>query len=283
MAQYISASEVAREFSISSTTLRRWHIANKITAVRSLGGKRRYDRHVIAQLLHAHGNVQSFDANARNEKISVCYARVSSSKQKADLERQIADLRLQFPNHVVISDIGSGLNFQRPGLKSLLDKCYAGNVQEIVCTHKDRLCRFGFELLQFIFNKHEVKFVVSNPVDSTCDDAELAEDLMAVVTVFVAKQHGRRSAMHKRKRQAAIATTADDEEQKTASERQSPRQAEPDGGAKAPLAASVRPREVDVESVRESREVSPGQQTRVAPIVRRRKVDRGQAMAASHA
>lgn len=78
------------------------------------------------------------------EKKKVCYARVSSSKQKRDLERQIENLKKHYPDHEIISDIGSGVNYRRKGFQAILERVYSGdNIGEVVITHKDRLCRYG--------------------------------------------------------------------------------------------------------------------------------------------
>src|SRR6266540_5470893 len=93
-------------------------------------------------------------------KKGFAYARVSSAKQKDDLERQKQLLLARFPTYELISDIGSGVNFRRPGLKTLLERSSRGAVSEIAITHRDRLCRFAFDLLQHIFALHSTKLVV---------------------------------------------------------------------------------------------------------------------------
>src|SRR4051812_50217104 len=94
------------------------------------------------------------------QKVKVCYARVSSDHQQGDLERQIADLRQHFPGHEIISDIGSGLNWKRRGFAAILERVHAGAVDEVVVTRKDRLCRFGIELVEWIFEKNGTQLVV---------------------------------------------------------------------------------------------------------------------------
>ena len=136
-----------------------------------------------------------------HEKISVIYARVSSDKQRSDLERQINDLRKIYPNHEVIQDISSGLNFNRKGLQTILDKSYDGLISEIVVSNKDRLARFGVELIEYIFNKNNVKLVVHNKIDSKKNpEIELSEDIISIITVFSARYHGSRSAKNRRDR-----------------------------------------------------------------------------------
>jgi predicted site-specific integrase-resolvase len=132
---------------------------------------------------------------------SVVYARVSSSHQKEDLDRQLQRLRFEYPNHEMFSDIGSGLNWHRKGLRAILEGVYNNNIGEVVVTYRDRLCRFGFELLEWIFEKHRVKLVVldSMPEENAEHGAgELAEDLLAITTYFVAKNNGRRAGRNRK-------------------------------------------------------------------------------------
>jgi predicted site-specific integrase-resolvase len=122
---------------------------------------------------------------------SICYCRVSSLKQKQDLERQVGYMSNQYPGYHIVKDIGSGLNFKRPGLLSLLESAERGNLQQVVVSSKDRLCRFGFELFEWFFNKHNVKLVVLESIDKS-PEQELADDVMSVMQVFNCRRNGRR-------------------------------------------------------------------------------------------
>jgi len=137
----------------------------------------------------------------KDNKKGVIYARVSSSHQKeaGDLQRQVEDLQESYPEHNVIKDIGSGLNFKRPGLQALLEQVYSGTVSEVVVRHKDRLCQYGLEILEFIFKKAGTKLVVLSNEQET-STKELADDLLAITTVFVARHNGQRSAENRRRR-----------------------------------------------------------------------------------
>jgi predicted site-specific integrase-resolvase len=127
------------------------------------------------------------------KKEGVIYARVSSSKQKEDLERQVAELKRAYPSYTVYSDIGSGLNYHRPKFDALLDRVYKGTVGEIVVAYRDRLCRYGFELVEKLCKQNNTKIVVHNQRE--CPETptdELAQDLLAICNYFVAKNNGRR-------------------------------------------------------------------------------------------
>ncbi len=128
---------------------------------------------------------------------SYIYARVSSAKQHGDLERQIEDLQKAYPGHVLLKDVGSGVNFKRKGLEKLLEHVLAGLVDEIVVAHRDRLARIGCDLLEFIFSKVGTKLVVLGGHED--DEHDLASDLLAVTTVFVASYNGRRSAENRKR------------------------------------------------------------------------------------
>lgn len=196
---------IRKRWSISSTTLRTWHEKGKLRMLQYPTGKRVFDITQLEQILGA----SATDGQVFNPKKKIIYARVSSAKQKDDLERQIADLQSAYPNHKLVKDIDSGLNFKRPGLRKVLDEAVARDIDEVVVLHRDRLARFGVDLLEFLFHKLGVKLVVHNQQDVaetavTSDEqrtTELAEDLLAITTIFVASHHGRRSASNKRKRQ----------------------------------------------------------------------------------
>ncbi|KAJ3064733.1 hypothetical protein HK102_008119, partial [Quaeritorhiza haematococci] len=119
------------------------------------------------------------------------YCRVSSPGQKKDLESQISALQPAFPDHVLIRDIGSGLNFKRKGLKRLLERVMSGTVEEIVVTHKDRLCRFGFDLIESMVNTFGGRILVQNHAVRTPEE-ELTQDLLTIIHVFSCRLYGLR-------------------------------------------------------------------------------------------
>jgi len=179
--QYVSAKEIQRKYHVSSATLRRWNRCGEITSIRTPTNRRLYNLNEIETL---------FRVKRNGEKRRICYARVSSAHQKEDLERQVEDLRRKYPNHEIVQDIGSGLNWHRKGFEKMMKDVMDGKIEEIVCTHKDRLCRFGFELVEMIFQKFGVSLVVLNVNKTKSHDyqQELAEDLLAVVNVCCKKQ-----------------------------------------------------------------------------------------------
>ena len=128
-----------------------------------------------------------------NQKEKICYCRVSSQKQKEDLERQINLMKELYPNHRIISDIGSGLNFKRKGLEELINLSIKNQIDEVVVAYKDRLVRFGFELIENIIKTHSNgKIKILNKSEEKTPSEELTEDIIAIMNVYVAKVNGLR-------------------------------------------------------------------------------------------
>jgi predicted site-specific integrase-resolvase len=179
--------------------LRRWANSGKIAIVRTPGGKRLYS------ITNIRGIFRDNQQTQFTQKAKICYARVSSEHQRNDLERQIANLRQHYPEYEIVSDIGSGLNWKRRGFVALLERIHTGGIEEVMVTRKDRLCRFGFELVEWVFEKNGTQLVVlGTDVSAESSEAgELAEDLLSIVTVFVARHNGMRSAANRRRRREA--------------------------------------------------------------------------------
>ncbi len=195
--EYISPSKITKMFDITSNTLRVWSEQGKISCLRTNNGtgKRLYNVKEINKIL-------GINTKPLLPRETICYARVSSDNQKEDLNRQIKFLSDRYPGSKIITDIGSGINFKRKGLEHLLEQVHSGNVKEVVVTYKDRLCRFGSELIEWIFKKSNTKLVVLNEVSEIGElsSKELSDDLLSIVTVFVAKNNGLRSAKFKKER-----------------------------------------------------------------------------------
>ena len=149
------------------------------------------------------------DGGAIHEPVSAIYARVSTRKQLNDLESQIRTLKAKYPDHAVFSDCGSGLNFKRKGLLSLLQLAFARRLRVVRVAHRDRLCRFAFDLLEHVFREHGADIVVEASDLPPSAERELAEDVLAVITVFGARLHGARSAGGRRRRRGGDACEAE--------------------------------------------------------------------------
>ena len=133
----------------------------------------------------------------RYRRRTIAYARVSSHDQKDDLERQKQVLELycarQGWTFEVVTDLGSGMNYRKKGLKRLLAHIIAGSAGRLVITHKDRLLRFGAELVFAICEAKEVEVVILNQGEDTTFEEDLARDVLEIITVFSARLYGARS------------------------------------------------------------------------------------------
>jgi excisionase family DNA binding protein len=188
MDRLLPISEAANVLGVSVTTLRRWEREGKLISDRTHGGHRRYDLSKIKpELSHANDSVRK----------TIAYARVSSHDQKTDLERQKQVLELycarQGWTFEVVADLGSGMNYHKKGLKRLLNDILAGKMGRLVIAHKDRLLRFGAELVFAICAAKNVEVVILNQGEDTTFEEDLAKDMLEIITVFSARLYGSRS------------------------------------------------------------------------------------------
>lgn len=189
MNRFSSIGEAAKTLGVSITTLRRWEACGKIEAEHTAGGHRRYD---LAKL-----RPEFYRAREAASRKTVAYARVSSHDQKDDLERQKQVLELycarQGWTYEVVADLGSGMNYHKKGLKKLLSAILDNDVGRLVLTHKDRLLRFGAELVFGICEAKQVEVVILNQGEDTSFEEDLAKDVLEIITVFSARLYGSRS------------------------------------------------------------------------------------------
>ena len=172
---------------IDPGTLRKWDREGKIRCVRLQNNFRRVPESEINRIL-----------GIQDERSSYIYARVSSSGQKGDLDRQIEKLRVSSPESEVISDIRSGMGFNRKGFLKLLDLIEKDKVSVIYITHKDRLARFGYDLVEKICEMHGTRIVTVDSEELLTAHEELSRDLISIITSFSARLYGLRS--HKLKK-----------------------------------------------------------------------------------
>jgi predicted site-specific integrase-resolvase len=189
--RFVAIGEAAKALGVSIATLRRWEESGKLaegSVARTEGGQRRYDLAVIRP--------EMFRASP-GERKTIAYARVSSHDQKDDLERQKKVLELycatQGWSFEIVSDLGSGMNYRKKGLKKLLDDIVEQRVGRLVITHKDRLLRFGAELVFSICEARGVEVVIINQGEDASFEEDLAKDVLEIITVFSARLYGARS------------------------------------------------------------------------------------------
>ena len=183
MTEYVNAKKARELFNVSNSTLRRWDKEGIIDTIRTPSNIRRYSSKLF----------QDNNVNITNvdKKQKICYCRVSSINQKNDLERQINYMQSKYHEHNIIQDIGSGINWKRKGFKTILELAMQNKLEEVVVAHRDRLCRFAFELIQWFLEQNNVKLVVLNKQFQSSEQ-ELAEDLLSIVHVFSCREMGKR-------------------------------------------------------------------------------------------
>ena len=167
---------------LCAKTLRKYADSGEIRSVRTPGGMRLYDE----------TDLLSLGAGDKEEETStICYCRVSSRKQKDDLAGQVAYLHGLFPEAEIIKDIGSGLNYKRKGLRAILERVVRPDKLTIVVAHRDRLTRFGFELIEYLVSLNGGKILVGEQSASS-PETELTADLLSIIHVFSCRVHGLR-------------------------------------------------------------------------------------------
>jgi Predicted site-specific integrase-resolvase len=179
---------------ISISTLRMWDKKGILKSeFKTPRGERRYSEAQLQQILQKKSDIP---------RINVGYARVSSKKQEDDLKRQIELLELflakQGKSFKIISDIGSGIDYSKSGLKELLKLISSNQVDTIYVLYKDRLVRFGFELIEEFAKLHNTKIEVINQTVDKIDEEELVEDILNIIHVFSCKLNGRKSHINKK-------------------------------------------------------------------------------------
>jgi excisionase family DNA binding protein len=173
MAKYVKPNEAANTLGVCLRTLRRWEQEGKIKAVRTPSGQRRYDIETFIKK----------ESEPNTGRATVIYARVSTRPQKADLDRQVERLSALYPGAIVVKEVGGGLNLRRKGLVTLLGRVLRGDIAVIVVAHKDRLARFGFDIIEWLCEQFDCQIVVLNQV-SLSPRAELVQDIVAILHSF---------------------------------------------------------------------------------------------------
>ena len=188
MSKYYSINEFSKILGVSAQTLRNWDNNGKLHPHHtSTNGYRYYSQEQLNQVMNI---------KPKLDRLVIGYCRVSSNKQKDDLERQIENMRLyltaQGKPFEIISDIGSGVNYNKKGLKELIKRISENKVEKVVVLYKDRLLRFGFELVEYIAGLYNCDIEIIDNTEKT-EQQELVEDLVQIITVFSCKLQGKRA------------------------------------------------------------------------------------------
>ena len=184
---YLSINKVAKQLNKSAQTLRNWEKTGELVpAYKTKSGYRYYTEEQINKLL----------GKEEKERVTIGYCRVSSKKQEDDLKRQVENMRsflcAKGYKFEIITDIGSGINYNKNGLNTLIDKILNEEVDKVVVLHKDRLLRFGFELIENLCKRYGTSIEVVDNTPKT-EEQELVEDLVQIITVCSCKLQGKRA------------------------------------------------------------------------------------------
>ncbi|RKU11559.1 IS607 family transposase [Candidatus Poribacteria bacterium] len=180
MKHYKTPRETSEILGISIDRLRRLAANGTISTIRTPGGQRRYD-------------VQGYlDEQTGTDITTIGYCRVSGKGQGDDLTSQVAYLQKHYPDAEIIQDYGSGINFKRKGLRTLLERILRGDKLRLVVAHRDRLARFGGEVIQFLVEQNGGEVVVLDETVFGSPEEELTADLLSILHVFSWRMSGLR-------------------------------------------------------------------------------------------
>jgi len=196
MNRFFKIGEAAKTLGVSIQTLRRWERSGTFLPDRKTeGGTRYYSEETL------------FGKTSKESDLTFAYARVSSNDQKEDLNRQTHLLASYCAakgwQYEVVKDLGSGMNYRKKGLKKVIDAILEKKIKRIVLTHKDRLLRFGAELIFALCEAKQIEVVIINQGDDCSFEEELTKDVLEIITVFSARLYGARSHKNKKLVEAA--------------------------------------------------------------------------------
>jgi putative resolvase len=188
---FVRGGEGAKLLNVSQQTLRKYADSGEIESIRTPGGQRMYN---IREYMIRKGMTPPPMKSPIEEKDhQVCYCRVSTNGQKDDLASQIAYMKAKYKDYEIITDIGSGINFNRKGLLQIIDYAINGTLKKLVVSYKDRLCRIGYSLLEYIFATYsDTEITIDGANEKEDVNEEIAKDVLEIITVYSAKIHGMR-------------------------------------------------------------------------------------------
>jgi putative resolvase len=198
---FVGGKEASKIIGVHQRTLYLWEKKKIIETIRTPGGKRLYniEKYIKEQECENENKLNNYiceDLDSLDKisgKLNICYVRVSSNGQKDDLERQKEQMIKNFPNYKIIEDIGSGLNLNKRGIKKIITLAIDGKINELIVAYRDRLTRFGFELIEELIKKYSNgKIKVLNEKEQIEPEEELIKDMMSIMNVYVAKMNGLR-------------------------------------------------------------------------------------------
>ena len=195
MDNYVGKSVTLKQLGISHMTLIKLVELNKIEYIKTEGNQRKYnaEKYIRDNKVETEKDKNIILENISNEKLNICYVRVSTRGQKEDLERQKKYMKEKYPKYIIIEDIGSGINFNRTGLRKIIKLGIAGKINSLVIAYKDRLTRFGFDLIKDLlleYSNAEIK--IENGKIMKEPREEIVDDVLQILNVYTAKINGMR-------------------------------------------------------------------------------------------
>lgn len=174
---FVKRSVVLKALDVHTQTLYNMVKRGDIKSVKTSNNQRRYN---LAEYLKRN------DMEEVPQRVDVCYCRVSTKKKSRDLEKQVRQMERKYPNHKIIKDIGSGIDMDRKGLKKILALAIERKLGELVIMYKDRLSKFGYEMIEWIIKKYsDGKIRVLKKRDEDTLDEEMTNDLLYVMNSYV--------------------------------------------------------------------------------------------------
>ena len=184
----LSIGKFAKKAGVHPETLKRLEKKGSLVpSYKSEAGTRYYDSSQLSYFRNKKDD---------NTKLTVGYCRVSTRQQSNDLEKQVENVKgymiAKGYEFDIITDIGSGINYNKKGLLNLLEQINDQEIERVVVLYKDRLVRFGFELIEHLCEINNVELVVIDHTEKSKEE-ELTDDLIQIVTVFANRLYGSRS------------------------------------------------------------------------------------------
>jgi putative resolvase len=193
---YVSKKEALSQLGLSAMTLLNMANSNNIEYIRTQGGHRKYN---VAKYINDNKIKTDLDIIKEEEneeetdKLNICYIRVSTVGQKDNLEHQREFMKNKFPDYMIIEDIGSGINFNRKGLRKIIKLAIANKINKLAVAYKDRLTRFGFELIEDLIKEYSNgKIIIVNDKKDKEPKEELVDDVLQILNIYTAKINGMR-------------------------------------------------------------------------------------------
>jgi predicted site-specific integrase-resolvase len=200
--KYVGKKEALTILGLSPMTLLKLEELNKIEVIKTIGGHRKYNvqKYIDDNKKESEPIIKKENTKInKTKKLNICYVRVSTQRQKDDLEHQKENMKSKYKNYEIIEDIGSGINFNRKGLRKIIKLGIEGKINKLVVAYKDRLTRFGFELIEDLIKEYSNgEVIIEKEEEEKEPEVELVDDVLQILNVYTAKMNGLRKYKNKK-------------------------------------------------------------------------------------